>query len=203
MQNIGNITLNISFVIYLVQFVPQIIHNTRNKDAIDNISMLTQFGMLTVVLCNVVQAVGFDLNWQYLVIALIYLVGITIQQLQISFHKKRMPKVINLIFAMLFAIAILAMRSDSKLTFEIAGIISLLIHFLYWLPQIYKNYKQQTFIGYGDLFIILAWLGIICDLCSSFLLGWPIIVKLNIITMSLIISILVLQKIYYRRLIKK
>lgn len=182
-----------------MQFVPQIIHNFKDKKAIDNISLLTQFGMLIVVLSNIVQAVGFDLNWQYLTVAIIYLIGITIQQLQISFHKKKMPEVINLIFVMLFTIAILALRSKLNIIFEIAGVISLLIHFLYWLPQIYKNYKQQLFIGYSNLFIAFAWLGIICDLFSSFLLDWPFIIKLNISTMAIIISILVVQKFHYRK----
>lgn len=186
-----------------MQFIPQILHNIKDKKALGNISLLTQFGMLIVVLCNIVQAVGFDLNWQYLTIAIVYLVGITIQQLQISSNNKRMPKVINLIFAMLIAIAILAMRYNSIAIFQIAGVISLIFHFLYWLPQIYKNYKQQFFTGYSDLFIAFAWLGIVCDLGSSFLLNWPIIVKINIIMMAIIISILVLQKIYSSKIRNK
>ncbi|AIT09307.1 hypothetical protein LO80_04540 [Candidatus Francisella endociliophora] len=199
MQTLGKITLNISFLIYLIQFVPQIIHNFREKHALNNISLLTQFGMLIVVLCNLIQAIGFNLNWQYLTIVVVYLIGITIQQIQISFNNKHQSKNLNIIFVMLFFITILAISSKSYFIFEAAGTISLIVHFLYWLPQIYKNYKQQIFVGYGDLFIIFAWLGVICDLCSSFLLNWPIIVKTNIIAMFVIISILALQKLYYHK----
>lgn len=153
--------------------------------------------MLIVILSNIVQAIGFNLNWQYLTIAIVYLLGITIQQIQISCNKKSIPKIINLMFIILICIALLAIKVDLIIIYEIAGIISLIFHFVYWLPQIHKNYKQQIFIGYSDLFITFAWLGIICDLCSSLLLNWPIIVKMNIIMMAIIISILVLQKIYY------
>ena len=197
-QTIGQITLNISFAIYLIQFIPQILHNIKDKVALSNISLLTQFGMLIVVLCNLVQAIGFNLNWQYLLIAMVYLIGITVQQLQISLHKKKMSKVINLIFVMLLCIAILAMDSNLILVFQIAGIISLIVHFIYWLPQIYKNHNQGKFTGYSDLFIIFALLGVICDLFTSILLAWPLIVKINIFVMFVITCILVFQKLRYR-----
>ncbi len=85
-------------MLYSVQFVPQIIHNFKNKQALSNISILTQFGIFITVLSNIVETIGFGYDWQYAVVAIIYLLGVCIQQLQISIFYKKMPEVLNISF---------------------------------------------------------------------------------------------------------
>ncbi|WP_150463630.1 PQ-loop domain-containing transporter [Francisella sp. XLW-1] len=197
-QELSELILNISLIIYLIQFVPQIIYNAKNKKSLDNISMLTQFSMLIFTLCCIVQIVDLNLDWRLLVISIGYLIGITVQQLQISFNNKRMPEVINLIFVMLITIAILAIRYKPNAIYMITTIISVSICFVYWLPQTYKNYKQKHFTGYCLLFIVLAWLGSLCHLINSFLLSSPLIIKLGLIAISVTIPLLAFQKLLYR-----
>lgn len=197
-QELSELVLNISLIIYLIQFVPQIIHSTKNKESLENISMLTQFSLLIFTLCCIVQIVSLNLDWRLLVIAMGCLIGITIQQLQISFNNKRMPEVINLVFVMLITIAILAIRYKPNVMYMLTTILGLLACFIYWLPQTYKNFKQKLFSGYCLLFIILAWLGFLCLLVNSFLVNTPLSVKVALITISLTIPLLTIQKLIYK-----
>ncbi|APC96155.1 PQ-loop repeat-containing protein [Francisella tularensis subsp. novicida] len=196
-QLIGSIFLDISLLIYTVQFIPQIFHNFFNDKSTYNISELTQLLMFTTIFCNIIQAVGYYMHWQYLAVAIIYLIGVLIQQIQISLAKKKYLTICNYCFIIVSVFAILAIIfNDLYITF-IAGIIVIVFHLLYWFPQIYKNYKQKRFDGYRWEFIFLGLLANICDLISSFLLKWELIVRINIIIIIFILFILVYQKIIY------
>lgn len=195
----GQIALNTSFLLYSIQFVPQVIHNFRNRQALSNISILTQFGIFITVLCNIVETIGFGYEWQYAVVAIIYLLGVCIQQLQISIFCKKIPEIVNISFIFLFAIAMLAMGSNYHLVYQLAGYIGFVVNTLYWFPQMYKNYKQKRFDGFSLAFILIALIGTCLYIASSFILGWDLIFKLNAVVMFPIISILVIQKFYYRQ----
>ncbi|MFV9931305.1 MAG: PQ-loop repeat-containing protein [Francisella endosymbiont of Hyalomma asiaticum] len=197
-QLFGQIVLNVSFVLYSVQFVPQIIHNFKNKQALSNISILTQFGIFITVLSNIVETIGFGYDWQYAVVAIIYLLGVCIQQLQISIFYKKMPEVVNISFIILFAIAMLAMGSNYHIVYQFADYIGFVVNTIYWVPQIFKNYKQKRFDGFSLGFILIAFIVTCLYITSSFLLSWDLIFKINALIMSPIITVLVIQKFYYR-----
>ncbi|MBK2259322.1 PQ-loop domain-containing transporter [Francisella philomiragia] len=197
-QELSELILNISLVIFLIQFIPQVVHNSKNKEALNNISMFTQFSLLIFTLCCIVQIVGLNLDWRFLVIAMGCLIGITIQQLQISFNNKRMPEVINLVFVMLITIAILAIRYKPNIMYTITTILAVLICFIYWLPQTYKNHKQKLFTGYCSPFIILAWLGLLCLVINSFLLCAPPSIRIGLIAVTVTIPLLIVQKLFYK-----
>ena len=185
-------------MLYSVQFVPQIIHNLKNKQALSNISILTQFGIFITVLSNIVETIGFGYDWQYAVVAIIYLLGVCIQQLQISIFYKKMPEIVNISFIILFAIAMLAMGSNYQIVYQFADYIGFVVNTLYWIPQIFKNYKQKRFDGFSLGFILIAFIGTCLYITSSFLLSWDLIFKINALIMFSIITVLVIQKFYYR-----
>ena len=91
-----------------------------------NISILTQFGIFITVLCNIVETIGFGYEWQYAVITIICLLGVCIQQLQISIFCKKIPEIVNL-----FAIAMLAMGSNYQLIYRMAGYFGFVVNTLY------------------------------------------------------------------------
>ncbi|AIT10286.1 hypothetical protein LO80_04530 [Candidatus Francisella endociliophora] len=197
---LGQIVLNASFLIYCIQFVPQIIHNFRNKQNLSNISLLTQFGIFITLLCDIVETIGFGYDWQYAAVAMIYLIGVCTQQLQISFYHKKMPEVINLSFIALFALAMLAMGSNNTKLYNIISHIGFATNILYWFPQIYKNYKQKRADGFSLIFILIAFIGTILYLLSAILLSWDLVFILNAIIMFPIISLLLLQKFQYKEI---
>lgn len=183
---------------YCIQFIPQIIHNYRNKKALANISILTQFGIFITLLCDIVETVGFGYNWQYAAVAMVYLIGVCTQQLQISFYHKKMPELVNISFIVLFALAMLAMGSNNITFYNIIDNIGFIVNILYWLPQIYKNHKQKRADGFSLMFILIAFTSTNLYLVSSILLSWDLVFKLNAVLMLPIISTLLFQKFQYR-----
>jgi len=197
-QQLGLLIINASFVIYCIQFVPQIIHNYKNTNALANISILTQFGIFITLLCDIIKTIGFAYEWQYAAVAMVYLIGVCTQQLQISFYHKKMPEIINISFIVLFALAMLAMGSNNTTIYILVGNFGFVINMLYWFPQIYKNYTQKRADGFCLIFILLAITGTILYLISSSLLDSKIEFKLNAIIMLPIISTLLFQKFIYK-----
>lgn len=183
---------------YSIQFIPQIIHNYRNRHALANISILTQFGIFITLLCDIVETVGFAYGWQYAAVGMIYLIGVCTQQLQISFYHKKMPEIVNISFIVLFALAMLAMGSNSTIVYNVSSYLGFAINILYWFPQIYKNYKQKRADGFSLIFISISFAGTVLYLLSSVILSWDLVFKLNAALMLPIISTLLFQKFLYR-----
>ena len=98
------------FFAYFIQYIPQIIHNIKHKEGLTNISVLTQFSIFITTLCDIIVIVGFGYDWRYAVVAISYLLGVCIQQLQITFLSKKVPEIVNLFFIILFAVAMLNNR---------------------------------------------------------------------------------------------
>ncbi|AXA34108.1 PQ-loop domain-containing transporter [Francisella adeliensis] len=198
MQQYGETLLQVSLFIYAIQFLPQIIHNLINKNSLVNISILTQFGMLFIVLCDLVQEFHNDAHWSFILIPLIYCTCLTIQQLQISLNNRNLNPVINLMYAMLLSIAFLAIRSNNTLVPQTSIVIELAFNFAIWVPQIHKNIKQKRCDGYSLLFVVLSLVAILCELASSLIITDNIVIHINLIVCSFTICFVLYQKFYYR-----
>lgn len=195
----GELIFNISILLYCIQFIPQIIHNVRNKNSLSNISMLTQLGIFITVLCDIIQTISFGYEWQYASVAIIYLIGVSIQQLQISIFCKKLPEIINFSFIILFAIALLAMGSDNDSIYNLIEYVGFTINTLYWLPQIYKNYKQKRADGFCLSFVLIALVGTSLYIASSFMLLSEPTFTPNALIILPAITILLIQKFYYKK----
>ena len=157
----------------------QLQHKTVRSIA--NISMLTQFGMLFIVLCDLVQEFHNDAHWSFILIPLIYCTCLTIQQLQISLNNRNLNPVINLMYAMLLSIAFLAIRSHNSLVPQTSVVIELAFNFAIWTPQIYKNLKQKRCDGYSFIFVFLALIAVSCELTSSIISTDNTLIHINLI----------------------
>nr|WP_255321915.1 PQ-loop repeat-containing protein [Francisella halioticida] len=200
--------LNTGFFAYSIQYIPQVIYNMKHRKRLSNISVLSQFAIFVSILCDMVITIGYGYKWQYAVVAIFYLLGVCIQQLQITFLSRKVPELANLFFIICFAVAMLSMRSNSTIIYKIAQHIGFNISIVFWFPQIYKNYKQKRADGYSLAFILIALAGtclylfvLVCTclyLLSCILFSWDIIYKTNAISILPVILILLTQKIYYR-----
>lgn len=170
----------------------------RHREGLSNISVLSQFAIFVSVLCDIVITIGCGYEWQYAVIAILYLLGVCIQQLQITFLSKKVPELANLFFIICFAVAMLAMGSNSAIVYKIAQYIGFTISIFFWFPQIYKNYKQKRADGYSLAFILIALTGTCLYLLSCIFLSWDRIYKINAASILPVILILLAQKIYYK-----
>ncbi|AJI54808.1 PQ-loop repeat-containing protein [Francisella philomiragia] len=195
----GQIIFNISIILYCVQFIPQIIHNYKNKNSLSNISVLTQLGIFITVLCDIIQTISFGYEWQYATVAIIYLIGVSIQQLQISIFHKKLPEIVNFSFIILFMLALLAMGSDNEKIYSLIEYIGFIVNTLYWLPQIYKNHKQKRADGFCLCFILIALIGTSLYIASSFILSWGPTFTPNALIILPALIILLVQKFYYKK----
>lgn len=72
MENFGYITLNISLIIYFIIFLPQTIHN-QFKHKTFEISLWTHSLMIIANSLDLIYAIGFNMQWQYILVDIILL----------------------------------------------------------------------------------------------------------------------------------
>ena len=71
------------------------------------------------------------------------------------------------------------MGSNYHIVYQFADYIGFVVNTLYWVPQIFKNYKQKRFDGFSLGFILIAFIGTCLYITSSFLLSWDLIFNIN------------------------
>jgi|APSaa5957512535_1039671.scaffolds.fasta_scaffold74376_2 uncharacterized protein with PQ loop repeat len=201
MQSIGHITLNISLLIYLIYFIPQIIHNHRQNTTAD-ISLATHSLMVASNMMDLIYGFGFSLEWQYRLVTTLTLSFLMIQQFQILKARYDLTlKVHTLIICIITAAIILLIYGNiiPRSLLITAGIISSIIYCGYWIPQIILNFKLKKADGFSIIYLRLVFIACMCDLTSALSLGWPYpSVVTPIIIMSMILIIF-----YQRRKYKK
>lgn len=201
MQSVGYITLNISLIIYIIHFLPQTWHNQFKHTTI-NISLWTHTLMIIANSLDLVYAVGFGLQWQYILVDVILISFLLIQQLQILNDRKNKLIMLHTFFIFLFLLIVIFVTSYLTLAtmyLMILGSISGIVYNIYWLPQIYKNYKQKSAQGFSVYFLLLSLVSILCDINSAICLGWPVISVVTSIGLLLLVSIQIFQYFFYRK----
>ncbi|APC91504.1 MULTISPECIES: PQ-loop repeat-containing protein [Francisella] len=205
MENFGYITLNISLIIYFIHFLPQTIHN-QFKHKTFEISLWTHSLMIIANSLDLIYAVGFNMQWQYILVDVILLSFLTIQQFQILSDRREKYIFIHTVFILLYLSLVIAMIYFIKLSNQTllwCGSISGVIYNLYWLPQIYKNYRQKQAQGFSIFYLGLSLISIICDINSAIFLGWPLVSVLVSSCLSMLVLTQIIQYFYYKRMIIK
>ena len=201
MENFGYITLNISLIIYFIHFLPQTIHN-QFKHKTFEISLWTHSLMIIANSLDLIYAIGFNMQWQYILVDIILLSFLTIQQLQILNDCREKYIFIHTIFILLYLSLVIVMIYFISLSNHILlwfGSISGVIYNLYWLPQIYKNYRRKQAEGFSIFYLGLSLISIICDINSAIFLGWPLVSVVVSSCLSILVLIQVIQYFYYKK----
>ena len=79
---IGNITLNISFVLYLIVYIPQIIHNQKVAN-IAQLSFGLHFLLFSSYSFDLLYGFSSQLPWQYKTVSTVGLLLVTVQHIQL------------------------------------------------------------------------------------------------------------------------
>ncbi|MED7819817.1 MULTISPECIES: PQ-loop repeat-containing protein [unclassified Francisella] len=202
MENFGYITLNISLVLYFVHFLPQTIHN-QFKHKTFEISLWTHSLMIFANALDLIYAIGFKLQWQYVLIDIFLLGFLTIQQFQILNDRRDKKMLIHtlciLIFLLLIALIIFSIKLNETYLLW-CGSISGVIYNIYYLPQICKNYLQGDAQGFSIFYLGLLAVNILCDINSAIFLNWPIVSLLVSCCMFILVFIQILQYLYYKNI---
>lgn len=197
MQAIGQITLNTSLLIYLIYFLPQIIHNQWHRKTAQ-ISVWTHWGMLCANSFDLIYGYGYQLPWQYLTVTWISLTFIMLQQWQIYLQSQYKGFYQHMLaHGVLIVAIVMAMTPYASSLLWILGFISVGLYSLYWLPQIIKNAHTRKAEGFSVWFIVLNFTALGCDLCSALIFGWPLPSLISPIVIMVLLSVLMLQYHYY------
>ncbi|MBK2109212.1 PQ-loop repeat-containing protein [Francisella tularensis] len=200
MENFGYITLNISLIIYFIIFLPQTIHN-QFKHKTFEISLWTHSLMIIANSLDLIYAIGFNMQWQYILVDIILLSFLTIQQLQILNDRREKYIFIHTISIFLYLFLVIVVIYFTSLSNQILlwfGSISGVIYNLYWLPQIYKNYRQKQAEGFSIFYLGLSLISIICDINSAIFLGWPLVSVIVSSCLSILVLTQIIQYFYYK-----
>lgn len=180
---IGNISLNISFVLYLIVYIPQLIHN----QTVANIAQLS-FGLHLLLFSSysfdLLYGFASQLPWQYKTVSTVGLLLVTVQHIQlIKFfvNKQLLLRVtlsILLIILNCIAIYYFFIIRHSVLDYNntfIVGTAARICGLIYCFPQIIKNSISKSANAISLKYIYLNLVLALLDTCSSWCLnwGWP------------------------------
>ena len=179
MHIIGEVALNISFVLYFFFYVPQIIHNFRSNK-IGHLSLGFHALLFISATADLYYGFGRITQWQYQVVSVVMFVCLLIQHIQLckhvdSFRHGRliMWMLSGLIVLMLGLLWVTLLHSTSHLfLFVTMGWVERLGYWLYVIPQLMKNIKSNSADAISPVFLIIAIVTAICDTISAWCFAW-------------------------------
>lgn len=205
-QAIGQISLNISFALYLIYLLPQLLHNYRHKQ-IRNLSLLMHSVLSFAYVLDLIYAFGRQMPWQYKCVSIIGLTCLSIQHTQF-YHQQRQDKTFLFKYSFLSTALTLLLGVGWLLLLNhmleaksliLINTISQLAWMSYALPQIIINWKLKSTSGVSLHFVIMACLINLCDTVSAWVLlwDWPLRIgspALLLIKLSLLAQFIIFQK---------
>lgn len=183
LPSIGHLTLNVSFVLYLVVYIPQIIHNQKNAN-IAQLSVILHVLLFLSYLFDLLYGFASHLPWQYKTVSIVGLVLVTIQHIQLIkfFIAKELVSLVKTsIFLLIISVIVIyyffVMREGALTnnTILILGVGARICGLIYCLPQLIKNSITKSANALSSKYIHLNLILALLDTCSSWCLnwGWP------------------------------
>ena len=179
MHTIGEISLTVSFVLYMFLYLPQSIRNFRHQRLSD---MSLGFHALLMIASTADLYYGFGriVQWQYRVVSLVMFLLLLVQHIQLLYHHKQfqhgLAQLIALsmlvIVMLIFLIPTLNHPAKWIFLFVSMGWIERLSDWLYGLPQFIKNKRSGRADIISPLFLSLGILCTLCDVISAWCLNW-------------------------------
>lgn len=180
---LGNLTLNLAFMLYLVVYVPQIRHN-NNKHHLAELSISLHMIIMTSFVFDLIYSVLKPLPWQYRAVSLVALTTLSIQQIQLMRLAQQCGHIKLLTTLGLFALSLVLMLTGffycgtthySSNTIVLIGWISRIGFLIYTLPQIIQNHRLNSAKALSTVFLSLSLFLSLLDLTSAWCLdwGWP------------------------------
>ncbi|MDF1685114.1 MAG: PQ-loop repeat-containing protein [Legionellaceae bacterium] len=182
---LGNLTLNIAFVLYLIVYVPQIRHN-KNKHHLAELSISLHMLIMTSFVLDLLYALFKPLPWQYRAVSIAALSTLSIQQFQLMRFAQERGQIRLLAVLSLFSVSLISIlmllgffyfdaMAHSSNTILLIGWVSRVGFLSYIVPQIIKNYRMSSAKALSTSFLALSLFLSLLDLTSAWCLdwGWP------------------------------
>lgn len=194
---IGSISLNASFILYLIHYLPQLIHNQRH-DQLANMSLGFHVLLTLGYFTDLNYGFGVGMPWQYRVVSEVGLSCLIFQHCQLTklYWSQRFFRLISYLFAGLSILSFAAIIfSFSTSYYLFMGYLAQFLAIVFVVPQIIKNYRSESAMALSLSFLCLDWLCYVCDNVSAWALTWPLPSKLGSSIGLLLITLLLVQRI--------
>jgi uncharacterized protein with PQ loop repeat len=202
---LGNLSLNISFFLYLIVYLPQIHHN-RKPEHLKQLSLSLHVIIIISFLLDYIYSVLIPLPWQYQTVSIIALSLLGIQHLQLmqlawaNKHYKRFLHLNGFLCIIILTLAYFFYFGTTHYTRTMTlfiGYVARIGFLTYVLPQIIRNYRLRSAEALNPLFLTLSLFLSSLDLISAWCLNWGWPNKLGTPLNILLTLILIWQKNHY------
>jgi len=195
-QDIGELTLDISTIIYLFSYIPQLIHNRHQKN-LNELSLYFHDLLLFSFLTDIIYGLGMKMPWQYILVSLVGTVSLLIQHIQLFRLNKSRRLIVNsslFLLLVLYAGILLIMNQPNRSLFILVGYASEGAGVIYCLPQILKNIDSRAAIALSGFYLGLEMASTLCDNVSAWFLSWPLPSKLGACFSLIVLLVLISQR---------
>ena len=180
-HTVGEITLSISTVVYIIWFLPQIWENYQRKST-EGLSLWMHGLLLLGYTIDLMYGFGRHMQWQYRLVTIVGLICLLIQHVQFArYDLKSKTDYWNyitltclVVTVLLYAILNITVFHHGKWYYTMTGYVESLCYFSYMFPQIIKNYRAKSTEGLSKLFVAFSILLTVLDFTSALTLHWAL-----------------------------
>jgi uncharacterized protein with PQ loop repeat len=180
---IGILTLNTSFTLHLLVYLPQVFHN-RNIHNIKDLSFNMHLILFFCYFFDIFYGFSSQMQWQYKTVSIVGFSLLIIQYLQLihfweNKNKQLTAKIhILILSASIWTVWYFFKNIDAHISDETTlyvGCISKILFIISTLPQIIKNWRLKNSSAISIHFILLSITIAILDTITAWKLnwGWP------------------------------
>ena len=194
-STIGAISLNISFLLYVIHYFPQLIHNQRDGQ-LQQLSLPFHYLLGFCYLADLNYGYGLGLPWQYRLVSWVGVLCLMVQHLQLTkvYKHLRSFKWVSCLLTLMAGMTFYALYTEfSPSYYSAMGYLAHVTGLFFFLPQVIKNYRQPAALSLSISFLLLDWICYLCDNVSAWSLAWPLPSKIGALAGLLLLSILILQ----------
>lgn len=198
-MHLGQISLNLSFSIYMFLYLPQLIHNQK-QTTLNGLSIWMHTILYLAYAFDLIYGFGTNLPWQYRTISGVGWLLLSIQHFQFMSHfKQRQQKVFETFFYILLPCMVILvacsayLKPFSHLSIQCIGYLAQMGFVIAFLPQILKSKQLQSSQSINVIYILLNALLAALDIISAWQLHWGWPNKLGALLNLLFTGILLIQ----------
>lgn len=202
---IGTVTLNISTLLYFVWLVPQLFV-TQQRHSAHELSLSMHAVLLLGYMADLVYGIGVNLPTQYKLVSAAGLVALLIEHYQIWKYGLTQKNQINFYLLTFFFCGMIMFigyhfthSAHTPYFYSYIGTFTFVCWIVFIWPQIIKNQRTKSTIGFSIYSIFISIIAGICDVTSAFTLNWPLVSQIGAVIILLPKFIFLGQFYYYEK----
>lgn len=200
-STIGHIALNISFLVYIVLYLPQVLRNLKRKST-EGVSYVMHLILMVGYIADMLYGFGRHMPLQYCLVDVAGLICLSMQHVQFARYGGVTPNFLLgsalVIGWFTFAVYAIFHHFPSSLYIH-AGVIAWGTGVFCTLPQIWQHYRFSSAWGVSVVFVYFDLLCSACDSVSAWTLNWDYPSKIGSPLEFILGCVLLYQIVWYRR----